>query len=188
MMIERIALDFRCASCSMIRRVDGNLACTVASHLPTGWHVQPDYSVICDRCCAQAEATDVESDEGYMKVATESLYRSPEGQGRHAIPRPDKPMDPHRQKRADERREAIKDVHLAAASTTDPEAQPFSARGRTSGDLTPPTTQAPVPAYNEVCPDCHTGISETDAWVPDFESGSFMRVHRACKRARPAKE
>lgn len=186
MIMESITIDFRCRDCSTVRRVDANPSCSIAAHLPQGWGLYAQGStasttVLCPNCYPSVEVP--EDDEGYVKAATEALYRSadPKWQGNKIAA---EAAEEGKKARADERREAIKDVHLSAASTTDPEAQPFSARGRESGDLTPPTTQAPVPVFNEICPLCNTAITEGQAWQPDPMSALYVRVHKVCLRKR----
>lgn len=57
MILERIAIDFRCNGCQMIRRTDADLGKTIADQLPTGWLLE-GIGVTCPRCAgAPAEPT-----------------------------------------------------------------------------------------------------------------------------------
>lgn len=54
MILERVAIDFRCNGCLMIRRVDADLGKTVADQLPEGW-VLESTGVSCLRCTGSPE-------------------------------------------------------------------------------------------------------------------------------------
>lgn len=49
MILEQIAIDFRCRKCQMIRRTDADLHTRVADQLPGGWVVE-NLGVSCARC------------------------------------------------------------------------------------------------------------------------------------------
>lgn len=53
--MERVAIDFRCHACLMIRRTDAVLDKTVMDQLPAGW-VLETLGVSCNRCSGTAEA------------------------------------------------------------------------------------------------------------------------------------
>lgn len=48
-MLESIAIDYRCQTCGMIRRIDASPADTVRDRLPDGW-TSHERSVVCERC------------------------------------------------------------------------------------------------------------------------------------------
>lgn len=54
MIMERVAIDFRCNGCRMIRRTDADLGKTVADQLPTGW-VLESVGVSCPRCAGNPD-------------------------------------------------------------------------------------------------------------------------------------
>lgn len=62
-MMESIAIDYRCRTCSMIRRVDALPGDTVAGRLPDGW-VSHERSVVCIRCAPDGRDTRHERAEG----------------------------------------------------------------------------------------------------------------------------
>lgn len=55
MILERIAIDYRCQDCLTIRRVDAALDKTVLEQMPGGWVVET-LGVTCPRCTTGVEA------------------------------------------------------------------------------------------------------------------------------------
>ena len=49
MIIEKIAIDFRCHGCSAIRRIDAQIGDKVGDHLPQGWETGA-LGVCCQPC------------------------------------------------------------------------------------------------------------------------------------------
>lgn len=49
MILEQVAIDFRCLECRMIRRVDADLGRKVSDQLPTGWTLE-SLGVCCPSC------------------------------------------------------------------------------------------------------------------------------------------
>lgn len=122
MILESIAIDYRCGICSNIRRVDARSDDTVRDLLPAGWATHSDRSVVCGTCAP-----------------------------RHS--------------RADERREAMRDIRM-------PQAQVY--------DTAPPTTDSPSPLASDRCHRCGATIGETESWRPDPQTKHFAKVHRRC--------
>lgn len=58
MIIEQVAIDFRCRGCNMIRRIDAKLSQTVGKQAPEGWVVKRNV-VNCPRCADDPEAVSV---------------------------------------------------------------------------------------------------------------------------------
>lgn len=54
MILESISIDFRCQSCSMVRRVDADLGKTVADQLPEAWLME-SLGPCCGRCSGSPE-------------------------------------------------------------------------------------------------------------------------------------
>jgi len=55
MILEKIAIDFRCRGCSMIRRIDAQFGDRVGDHLPQGW-VMETLGVTCQSCVSTSAA------------------------------------------------------------------------------------------------------------------------------------
>lgn len=53
MILEQIAIDFRCRKCQMIRRTDADLHTRVVDQLPAGW-VMENLGVSCGRCAGSS--------------------------------------------------------------------------------------------------------------------------------------
>jgi len=66
MILEKIAVDFRCQGCSTIRRVDASLVDRVSDLLPSGW-ASEDVGLCCSLCITGAvtrrEKADQKRDE-----------------------------------------------------------------------------------------------------------------------------
>lgn len=56
MILERVAIDFRCQGCSTIRRVDADLGKKVGDHLPASW-VLENLGVSCAECASTPRPT-----------------------------------------------------------------------------------------------------------------------------------
>lgn len=54
MMLESIAIDFRCRGCGNIRRLDADLGKRVVDQLPQGW-VMENLGACCGRCAGISE-------------------------------------------------------------------------------------------------------------------------------------
>lgn len=186
-MMESAVLDFRCQSCGMIKRVDAILACSVVSHLPSGWAVADGGAVICPVCIGTAEpvheVNEANKDVLQMQAAVQAA-RIEEAfthwQLENDGPMPlDYPAEYERSKRADEARQKVSSLHAGRG-----EDDPFESR-RKGESLDPPTTTAPIPAVSELCGDCGKKIGEFETWRPDPKSVTFVRVHLDCLRDRP---
>lgn len=59
--------------------------------------------------------------------------------------------------------------------------------GRSGEFTTVPTTDAPRPEANDSCPECHIGIADGSAWLPDPEADEFTRIHTGCLNKRAAR-
>jgi hypothetical protein len=52
------------------------------------------------------------------------------------------------------------------------------------GTLNPRITDSPLPAMNDTCPECNTGIVDGSAWRTDPEAATATRVHTHCLNRR----
>jgi hypothetical protein len=75
MILEKIAIDFRCRGCSMIRRIDAQFGDRVGDHLPQGW-VMETLGVAC-QSCANSPAAPTRHDKADEKREEVRKLRMP---------------------------------------------------------------------------------------------------------------
>jgi len=76
--LESIAIDYRCHTCCMIRRIDASPQDTVMDRLPEGW-ISHDHTVVCDRCSPggrDARHERAEEKREAMKTLRSQAWRS----------------------------------------------------------------------------------------------------------------
>lgn len=168
MILESVAIDFRCSSCGTIRRLDADLSCTVASHLPTGWKVfNKPWQVCCSVCC------EIENETRNRITVETARQRRDEESGRRGSVQGDAGPEDERYRRADEKREKMKDIRMSTEERA---------------SLDPPPKTAPMPAVPGTCSHCGMVIGDEDAdWRADSWSTVFVKIHTRCFRERASK-
>lgn len=185
MIIERVAIDFRCGECSIVRRVDAQLSCTVVNQMPPGWMVHGTPSlgvcVVCDRCAPpKEEPPHVQGFKDLQPAVAQAtgIEGPKEKAGREYVEQARR-LNDERRERAEENRQ-----RASAARLVSPESRELTGfRERSS--LLPDASTAPIPAPPGACPDCGTAIVEGASWRPDPQYASVMvPVHTECLNKR----
>lgn len=80
MILERIAIDFRCQGCQTVTRTEADLGKTVADQIPQGWALE-SVGVSCARCSgcveepspAKVKADKKREDVGLLRMQTATI-------------------------------------------------------------------------------------------------------------------